>query len=244
MATRLERYLDGRRDEVWLELARLGAAVREPEHLADARAVAAEAMTRVRANVITLTGRLEHQGYRFGDEEDGATQAHAPPDAQTPAFVAWLEAKVGPLPLTLRAWIEIVGDVNFSGEHPSFPTEVIPAPLVVEVEFKSWPEVIAQPASRRRHVEEKHQDWLDAEHPDPFELEIADSPIGAPPWTARVPDASADATLSMPEGSRISLVQYLRRAFGQGGFTGLWEPGLGAAGRRALQELVAGLLPI
>src|SRR5438105_3337952 len=63
----LERYLAGDRERVWHELRQLGASVREPAHLADATAVAREAMSRAKRNVATIIERLTGQGYRFGD---------------------------------------------------------------------------------------------------------------------------------------------------------------------------------
>src|ERR1035438_8345825 len=97
-------------------------------------------MTRVKENVVELVARLRGQGYRFGDpwNKKGARTPHAPPDRATRAFVSWLAKRFGPLPMTARAWIEIVGDVSLLGVHPDWPTGLVTDPLVVELEYKSW----------------------------------------------------------------------------------------------------------
>ena len=53
MSNFLERYEQGKHEQVWDELVALGAAVREEPLAADARAVAHETMRRARANVLT-----------------------------------------------------------------------------------------------------------------------------------------------------------------------------------------------
>src|SRR5262245_51457468 len=110
MTTFVERYLSGDRAPVWRELRALGDRVREPALRADAEAVARESVGRAKRNVETLIDRLRGQGYRFGDpwNAEGAEEPLALPDDKTPAFVAWLEKRFGPLPLTVRAWIEVV----------------------------------------------------------------------------------------------------------------------------------------
>src|SRR5688572_18689010 len=141
MTSYLERYLDGDRDGVWAHLRALGAGVRDPATREDAEAVVRGAMTRAARNVTTLIERLRGQGYRFGDPfgEEPAAQPYAPPDGHTPAFVGWLEERWGPLPLTARLWIEVVGDVSLLGVHPAWSDRALSDPLVVEFEYKSHP---------------------------------------------------------------------------------------------------------
>jgi hypothetical protein len=54
MASYLERYLNGEREQVWAELMTLGAAVREVPLYSDAWAVASETMRRVRHTIELL----------------------------------------------------------------------------------------------------------------------------------------------------------------------------------------------
>jgi hypothetical protein len=65
----LEKYQDGHREQVWQDLIQLGGAVRRPEYLSDAKAVARETMLRARQNVETLITRLHEIGYEFQTSE-------------------------------------------------------------------------------------------------------------------------------------------------------------------------------
>jgi len=114
MPTFLERYQNCEREQVWAELVALGAAVRQQPVYDDALAVARETMTRARANVETLYGRLQTLGYAFEYPDEAFTPPAPGIRAQLDAF----EKAVGPIPLSLRAWCEIVGEVNFIGNHP------------------------------------------------------------------------------------------------------------------------------
>ena len=105
----LERYCAGEHADVWAELVALGPAVREEPARSAAETVAAETMQRVRANVETLTDRLREAGYEFAVDPP-----HIPPDRDLSAHVAAVETRAGPLPMSLRAFYEIVGIVNFT----------------------------------------------------------------------------------------------------------------------------------
>ncbi len=115
MATFLERYQNGDREAVWDELVALGVNVREEPFYADARAVARETMQRARANVEMLHQRLTALDYRF----EYPNEAVQPPAPDAAAGLDEFERVVGQIPLSLRAWCEIVGEVNFIGNHPS-----------------------------------------------------------------------------------------------------------------------------
>jgi hypothetical protein len=124
MVTYLERYLAGECEEVWADLMGLDARVRDEWVLADALAVARETMRRVRSNLATLIPRLERAGYVFGYE--GLDPAFAqrqpapfrPPPADISETLARFEATIGVLPLSLCAWYETMGEVNFVGRAP------------------------------------------------------------------------------------------------------------------------------
>jgi hypothetical protein len=110
--TYFERYLAGEQEQVWAEIVAVGAAVREEPLYSDALAVARETMRRARHNIELLVERLQAIGYRFGYAwlaKEGRFSKEA---------IAELEARVGTLPLSLRAWYEIVGTMDFVGEAP------------------------------------------------------------------------------------------------------------------------------
>jgi hypothetical protein len=120
MPTHLERYRRGECEQVWAELLVLGGQVREQRLYADALAVAHETMNRARANVELLKQRLTTLGYRFAHPD----RVIVPSDEDFRRHVADIERRAGPLPLALRAWCEVVGEVNFMGSHPKLSAYV------------------------------------------------------------------------------------------------------------------------
>jgi len=136
MPTYLERYVAGAHEQVWAELLALGEGVRKEPVYTDALAVACETMQRARLNIATLLPRLEALGYELGyrwlteepyrreftseevAELERECPRYRPPQPDVRDRIAELEARVGALPLSLRAWYEEVGVVNFVGKAP------------------------------------------------------------------------------------------------------------------------------
>ena len=225
--------------------------MRQVRHRGSAEAVVREAMMRARTNVITIIERLREQGYRFGDpwNDQGARAPHAPPDDRTPAFVAWLEKRWGPIPMTARLWIEIVGDVSLLGTHPDWPKGLVTDPLVVEFEYKSWPFAERDRRAARRHFKSEHDSWKfnlkEGGDLGPFALDVAPDALhktnisGGAPYGVLVPDASVDATFRYDDGALLPFIEYLRLVFRCGGFPGTWRRNCGphvTAARRALSK--------
>ena len=104
-----ERYRAGACAEVWAALTALGPSVRGGNAAVHAEAVATDTMSRARTNVETLVERLRVAGYEFERPE----QAHVPPTPALLEEIRALEARVGPLPLSLRSFYEVVGTVDF-----------------------------------------------------------------------------------------------------------------------------------
>ena len=201
-----DRYSAGAHEEVWNELVALGPAVREDPHAADALAVAYETMRRVRANVETVTARLQALGY----EHTLRTPLHQPPSPETRKLMVRLERKAGALPLSLRAFYDVVGAVDWTGHHPTIaPREggITPDPLVV------FPIEIA--------VEQS--DF--GEDGDETRIVIAPDEIfkageaGGDAFTMEAPNPCADGKL-IDESHATWFVDYLRIAFQFGGFPG------------------------
>jgi hypothetical protein len=120
MPSYLQRYRRGECEQVWAELLALGSQVREQRLYAEALAVANETMTRVRANIELLVPRLKSLGYQFAHPD----RVFVPADDETRRIAAEVNRRAGPLPLSLRAWCEVVGEVNFMGSHPKLSTYV------------------------------------------------------------------------------------------------------------------------
>ncbi len=131
----LDRYRAGEYEQVWADLAALGEAVRVEPLYSDALAVARETMRRVRWNIETLIPRLRDIGYEFGygclakepyrrfnfgeiAEIERECPHFRPPLPDMRERIIELETQVGTLPLSLRAWYEVVGTVNFVGKAP------------------------------------------------------------------------------------------------------------------------------
>jgi hypothetical protein len=142
---------------------------------------------------------------------DDSIHPHDPPPADTAKLLTRLEKKAGALPLSLRAFYEVVGSVDFTGSHPSLtpPTgSVCPDPLVI------FPleDVLA-------YLEEMDGD------DDDIRLMLAPDDIhkagqsGGEPYEMAAPDARADGEL-LNERHELPFVDYLRLAFRFGGFPG------------------------
>ena len=218
-----DRYLAGEREQVWQDLVALGEAARADAHAADALAVAYETMHRVEQNVRTLAQRLKSMGYRLvypgstgllGLRKATAHEPRVPPPADASARVAELqEVAGGAIPLSLRAFFEVVGEVNLNGSHPSLApaeSDVAPDPLMV----CGIEEAIAMIESS------------DRDDDGPLLLDFAPDALhkanvsGGDPYAIALPNSGADARVEdAPEDSLF--VEYLRIAIlDWGGFPG------------------------
>lgn len=262
MASFLDRYLRGEHEAVWEELTALGEQVRTEPIYSDAWAVASETMRRARTNVEWLIPRLEEIGYRFGIWEDSRwidnrwerglypvddyAGPHTPPSPEAAAQVRDLENLVGTLPLSLRAWLEIVGDVDFRGFHPGWASEYpapYPDPLVVwgsgnfldylREEFAEWqedPDVCGDEAGR----------FLIQFAPDFYHKANVS---GGSPYSIAVPDAAADAPVP-DEPHNTTFINYLSLCFAWGGFPGFSDCPPEKRPEEHLRFLREGLLPL
>jgi hypothetical protein len=224
----LERYVRGEYDRVWAELLALGERVHEEPIYTDARAVAHETMRRVQHNIELLMSRLRELGYEFGyrwavdngaltPEQAQDMEQHepllSPPSPEVGQFIGDVERRAGMLPLSLRAFYEVVGGVNFVGSHPIWGAYGLDA-LYVEsaeqvLELDNW------------------MHWSDDKDTQGFcDLPIAPDKhhkyfVSGSSYTLRVPALAADALLD-GEWHHTTFVTYLRTCFHWGGFPG-WE---------------------
>ncbi|MFT3735110.1 MAG: hypothetical protein QM776_08805 [Rhodocyclaceae bacterium] len=210
-----------------------------------------ESMRRVKQNVELLASRLNSAGYEFvdtGSDSYAHNTPHVPPSKNAPALVGFLEALIGPLPLTLVGWIEHVGDVNFLGNHPAWPERDMQTDaLVVEFELSAYADRYPG-ESARNYFEDAFRTWSEdvaeygVETVGRFALPFAPDALhkinvsGGESYGIYIPDNSVDATCRI-DGRDVSFINYLRRCFACGGFPG--EPSL-----PGIPELAKGLLPI
>lgn len=220
-----DRYLAGEHGQVWEELLVLGNGVRSDAHAADALAVAYETMHRVGQNVRLISDRLKGMEYNFVQPGSGGSlfgfgkakthEPHVPPPADVAARITELEAIVGgPLPLSLRAFFEVVGEVDLNGDHP------ILAPK--DGQFTPDPLMVCGVGNAIAMVESDDRD-----EDDPLLFEFAPDALhkanisGGSPYSIALPQAAGDALVE-DEPHGVTFVEYLRIAIQWGGFPG-WE---------------------
>jgi hypothetical protein len=204
-----DRYTSGEHAAVWSELTALAGSVRCDPVAADALAVAFETMARVDRNIRSLVSRLVGMGFEF-TTPDGAprrlSDLHVAPDSRTGKRLQRLEKSVGPLPLSLRAFYEVVGGVDLIGRHPGIAPPagpVAPDPIVVI----GLEEVLAS-----------LDDENDALVLAPDDLHKSGT-SGGDPYEIAVPNPAADAVV-LNERHDLLFVDYLRLCFQFGGFPG------------------------
>ena len=237
----LERYRSGEREQVWWELRQLGAAVRRPEFVDEARAVCDEMAVRARSNIDTIVNRLTEQGFVF-HSSDGERSPELPFHAPTPAVgatIAALEASWGPIPLTVSSWMRFVGDVWLVGTHPDWSESDQADPFVIELTGSRYSEgsIVDYWASEYEVWQETSEDDYE---PGGFVIPVAPDRLhkanisGGPPYGFRVPDGCADGIFVAE--SAFPFVSYLNHVFSHGGFPGRTAGVNQAAVKRSLSE--------
>jgi hypothetical protein len=118
----LERYDAGNRAEVWAELRSITALSEEPRSIREAAIqVCSRAMERAASNVTAIHGHLLRLGFQF----EVPKESYSPPTVESAELNRALISAVGPVPLTLQAWLGKVGSVIFRGQR----TTSQPGPL-------------------------------------------------------------------------------------------------------------------
>lgn len=218
MANYLKRYKAGEHQEIWKELLSLGDLIRQPPLYSEASAVALETMSRVRQNVEILIPRLEQLGFEFGVYPDGVLipyyqGTHVLPPENIIEQINRLEKIIGTIPLSLRAFWETVGSVDFISYHLERGSDDLD-PLVVSSidgvldEYEQWQE-----------------DRDENDEPSFFTLSIApdalhkDNVSGGLPYQMAVPNTAIDG-IFLNEPNETTFVEYLRICFSRGGFPG------------------------
>jgi hypothetical protein len=212
----LTRYLAGEHEQVWEDLVALGAVVRDAPYLTDAQAVARETMRRVSHNLHLLIPRLHECGYRFGyqwaveqgisspeqaDELELGDPVLSPPSRHIRQVIHELEQRVGMLPLSLQAFYEEVGGVNFVGAHPIWGAYGLDALVVTSAEQLMALDDLAH------WGEDKEEDGTCAllMAPDEHHKYFVSGDL----YLIRVPAPAADA-LVVHERHHTTFVNYLR----------------------------------
>jgi hypothetical protein len=239
----LERYQAGEYEQVWNEMApRYWKEAQAEPFYSEALAVARAMMARVRENIVTLIPRLESINYSFGyvwideirpyfaDIEAWAQEQPptlSPPLSDVQDRFRRLEEDGIRLPISLRAWYEIVGAVNFVGTPPArwAPSGSSLDPLRVD----PLEDYMIEECIRYKQL---------CIAPDEFHKYYTSGSGGY------CIELDAPSTDGLIEGGwlRTSFVEYLRIAISWGGF-----PGIGRWHKRPEKDiayLTEGLLPL
>jgi hypothetical protein len=215
---------------------------------------------------------LSASGYTFGYEwprgrtipEGLRYPLFTPPAANVAETIATLESRAGVLPLSLRAFYEIVGGVNFVGEPPATwaawcaapedldPLYVYPAEIALE-EAVSWQDRFEgvtdeewnrgdeeDPCDSRAYYALPRECWLVLIAPDEC-LKYDYSGCGE--YEIAVPNLAADARL-LTEAHRTTFVNYLRICLRWAGFPQLERAPGTEATLSVISDLTRDLLPI
>jgi hypothetical protein len=135
-------------------------------------------------------------------------RAHVPPDAGTWSQITALEKETGTLPLSLRAFYDVVGSVDLMGPHATLS----PGP---GSPFASDPLVVL---SAEDALDASGGEDSDAVLISPDDLHKAGQ-SGGDVYEIQVPENRADGQL-LNERHNLLFVDYLRLAFRFGGFPG------------------------
>ncbi len=251
MITYLQRYQEGEHESVWADLVALGPAIRDEPVYTEALAVAHAMMTRVRHNIEVLLERLRELKYRFLSRH--ASDIWRQPDAERRSILDAIEQQYGPLPIVLRAWYDIVGEVSLAGSHPKLnhhvgykrslalrPEEPFSDPLELEI----WDDAICsfyrQPTRQAAYTI------------PPFSFYVASNVdtkagySGSQDYHIMIPATGFDTPIfAYLPWTGMFLRPYLRTCFAWGGFPGLRDqPDAAAAASAELAFLTQDLLPI
>ena len=145
-------------------------------------------------------------------KSSGPARAHVPPGPNVRKEVARFEKEFGILPLSLRAFYEIVGEVNLNGTHPAIDppgSSIAPDPLLVY--------------GLDEGIVEFDEDDEDGETPSAVTIAPDDlhktNTSGGDAYEMAIPDLRADGEL-LNERHELFFVDYLRLCFEYGGFPG------------------------
>jgi len=206
----LERYINGEHEQVWRDLQKLGAGVRDEPNYTQAKEVAIETMRRVRRNCERIISRLQTLGYVFGTFPDGTHRHYnveplTLPSSKMQSDCDELESEAGTLPLSLTAFWNEVGSIDLVGMHPSWSDGL--DPLVVD-----------PPEGALSFLFDEGDGIFVGLAPDDLHK---DNTSGGDPYGLQLPNPSADFLL-MYERHNMLFVPYLRLAIlNWGGFPGL-----------------------
>lgn len=243
----------GWREREWYR-ASLDWARKQPPILSSATD-AEEELADARARLLRLR-ELSAPPIIVAHWEQRIATAEAIPRAKS--AVDTFERNVGLLPLSVRAWYELVGGVNFVGLHPGWVALLSDADASVEAARERMQfsrEEVGRPFHRLAQLEplfvyplDKAHTWEDLHSVGMYHLPLMPDPFSlfgehgeSLERTVVLPCPAADAPLR-PGPDKTTFVAYLRTCLRWGGFPG-WER-VATRPKDELSLLTDGLLPM
>jgi hypothetical protein len=213
----LDRYSAGEYEAVWAEMLQLGEALVSAPAYEHARAVAEETMRRARANVELLIERLRAAGYEFQYPE----AVHVRPTDAEIARLDTLESELGPLPLSLRTFYELVGTVDLTQSWDQLvqwweERRQSASELEILGEFDP---LVVEPLTLDGNEGAYRPNWFFIA---PDECHKANY-SGGENYHVALPDSAADFPIQGMSGIDELFVPYLRATLANGGFRGKIE---------------------
>ena len=215
----LKRYLEGECEQVWAELTEMGEEVKSPSTIDDAWAVACETMRRTRSNVLAIRDRLTKIGYQFKQPD----LVYCPPDEGAPAKIMAFETEWGALPLSLRAFYQIVGSVDFcqaDAQLVPYMHRARKTASELQIIGEEDPLVVDSLASLFETAAQSSDSVYFCFAPDEFHKSVYS---GGENYHFLLPDARADVPVIGIQGAEM-FVEHLRLCFKCGGFRGRIVP--------------------
>jgi hypothetical protein len=260
MAKYFERYLNGEREQVWLELIALGSEIRQEPLYQDTLAVARETMRRAKDNIETLSLRLLELNYSFLDTSNFFRIS----DQKDLTYLARIEEIIeGTLPVSLLAWYELVGEVAFLANkseffnfdkilkiHHNSNLSLSVTDMLNPIRPLSDPIEIFPPIATIQHLqyireayEEGQLVSLDYEFVISGDAASKAHQHNEEMIIIKIPNAAADAQIEgVWDWGNLTFVEYLRENFRWGGFPGLVNSS--NPPKEILEFLTKDLLPI
>lgn len=226
-----DRYQGGDHEAVWRELVFQDDLRDNDVLLADATWVARETMRRCRSNIELLVERLQ---YHYRNHEYPKDPPFTPPPSTIRTDIEVLEQHVGAIPLSLGAWLEQIGEINF----------------IIYGRYRALDPLCVWSLAEMRS--DLHWDEFDSYFVLPFSVDchFKAGYGGGAPYAFVLPDSSADVLVhNTPYGHHarptVSFVTYLRHCFHWAGFPHHTPLGtLPSEADRKILPSLEGLLPI
>ena len=218
-------------------------------YFGEAWPVVEETMGRVKSNLETIISRLREDNYRFEqtyeeDSEDFPELNPMPGVIDPEKTISTYEGIIGPLPLAMKGWMKMVGDVTLLGNHPGWEKEnMCTDALSIEFEEENWLEIGTENTEDWKH-------WVDKEGLEETGDMILEFSLclhhkvnisGAGTYGMGINGAYIDPKVYV--GDEMYFTDYLRHCFEWGGFPGFscYEKGNDSG---VISKLKKDLLPI